>query len=106
MVRINSMTGIESAAVGIELKKYLMSKFSRIMDEYGLSDICDVFSVIVLEIMEADYFGDKYFEFSEVMLFDNLKYIHTVWAASDGYSEDIYIPYSESVKTAIEGRCL
>lgn len=106
MVRINSIEEIFNANVAAEFKEFLLTKFSGIIEEYGLSDICDVFSVIVLEKCEADYFSDKYLEFSEEMTLDGIRFIHTVWAASDGYSEDIYIPYSNEAKSAIEERCM
>ena len=106
MVRIDSLDALKNVEISSTLKEYLTEKVSNIINEYGLSDFSDVFSVRLLSESEYDYFNDKYLEFCEVMSFDNLKYIHTVWAASDGYSEDIYIPYSDNAKAAIEKRCL
>lgn len=106
MKKFYSMDELNSKLPESEFKKYLLLKFFLIIEEYGLSGISGMFSIILLEKSEIDYLSDKYLEFSEVMLFDNMKYIHTVWAASDGYSEDIYIPYSDDAKAAIEKRCL
>lgn len=106
MIRIRTIIAIENADMSSEMKQFLSEKFKGMLSEYGLSDICGIISVIVLEESEISYISDKYLEFCEEITFDNTTWLHTVWAASDGYSEDIYIPYSESVKTAIEGRCL
>ena len=106
MKKFDSMDEINSKLPESEFKEYLLLKFSRIIEEYGLSGISGMFSIILLEKDVIEYFSNKYLEFCEVMIFDNLKYIHTVWAASDNYSEDIYIPYSDEAKAAIEGRCI
>lgn len=106
MIKFYSMDELNSKLPESEFKKYLLLKFSLIIEEYGLSGISGMFSIILLEKSEIDYLSDKYLEFCEEVTFDDATWLHTVWAASDGYSEDIYIPYSESVKTAIEGRCL
>ena len=106
MIRIRTITAIENADISSEMKNFLSEKFNGILSEYGLNDICDIISVIVLDESEISYISDKYLEFCEEITIDNTAWLHTVWAASDGYSEDIYIPYSDSAKSAIEGRCL
>lgn len=106
MIRISSFHELRRAEISPELKKFLTEKFVNIIAEYGMSDMNEVFSVMILSEDEVHYIADKYLEFSEMMYFDNMKYIHTVWAASDGYSEDIYIPYSTENEEAIARRCL
>ena len=106
MVRIDSLDVLKNAEISSTLKEYITGKVTNIINEYGLSDFSDVFSVRLLSESEYDYFNDKYLEFLEEILLDNAIWIHTVWAASDGYSEDIYIPYSDDAKAAIEKRCL
>ena len=106
MIRIRTITAIENAGILSGMKNFLFEKFKGMLSEYGLSDICGIISVIVLEESEISYISDKYLEFCEEITFDNTAWLHTVWAASDGYSEDIYIPYSDNAKSVIEGRCL
>ncbi len=102
MVRINTLNAVSSST---ELEIFLLNKFRGIIDEYNLSDITNVFAIIILDENEADYLSDKLFEFSEILTFDEVKYIHTVWVADDNYSEDIYIPYTVESMTIIEKRC-
>lgn len=97
---------MKKAEIPSHLKDYITKRVTQIINEYGLGDFSDVFSVIILSNDEWDYFNDKYLEFCEEIIFDDTAWLHTVWATSDGYSEDIYIPYSNSAKSAIEGRCL
>ena len=106
MIKIQSINELKSAKIPIELFTFLMKKIEIILEEYGLSDIGDVFSVIVLTKNEIDYLSDKYLEFNEVITIGDTSWIHTVWAASDGYSEDIYIPCNDTNIAAIEKRCL
>lgn len=103
MVRINTLNAISSST---ELEIFLLNKFRGIIDEYNLSDITDVFSIVILDESEADYLSDKMLEFNEILAFDDVKYIHTVWVADDNYSEDIYIPYTTENMTIIEKRCI
>lgn len=102
MVRINTLNAISSST---ELEIFLLNKFRGIIGEYDLSDITDVFSVVILDESEAGYLSDKMLEFNEILAFDDVKYIHTVWATSDGYSEDIYIPYSEEANEIVKRGC-
>ncbi|WP_024861843.1 hypothetical protein [Ruminococcus flavefaciens] len=106
MVRIDSLDALKNIEISTNLKDYLTEKVTNIIKEYSLGDFSDVFSVRLLSESEYDYFNEKYLEFFEEILLDNAIWIHTVWAASDGYSEDIYIPYSDDAKAAIEKRCL
>lgn len=106
MIKIQSINELKSAKIQTELFTFLMKKIETLLEEYGLSDIGDVFSVIVLEKNEIDYLSDKYLEFNEVITIGNTSWIHTVWAASDGYSEDIYIPHDDKIKEIIEKRCI
>lgn len=105
MRKFESIDRLHSDLPEGEFKEYLMSKFSRIIEEYGLSGISGIFSIIILEKSETEYFTDKLLEFCEELTLDNTKWLHTVWAASDGYSEDIYIPYSDEARTVIFRRC-
>lgn len=106
MRKIDSIDMIQAKLPEGDFKECLLRKFNGIMQEYGLDGISGIFSVILLEKEEISYISNKYLEFCEKVTFDNVTWLHTVWAASDGYSEDIYIPYSESAKAAIERRCL
>lgn len=106
MKKFNTIADLKSAEISPEFKGFIVEKSETIVAEYGLSDISDVFSVIVLNENEVGYIADKYLEFCEKMTFDGTEWIHTVWIVDDGYSEDIYIPYSDSAKSAIERRCL
>ena len=87
------------------LKEFLVRKVKSFLKEYDCSDIGDAFSVIVLNENETDYISDKLLEFSETLEIGNLSYIHAVWVPSDGYSEDIYIPYSHESEKIFERRC-
>lgn len=102
MIKIKSFQELKEANIPVNLKDYLTKKVDWFLSEYNCSDIGDVFSVIILSENEITYVCDKLLEFCELL--DN-SWIHTVWAATDGYSEDIYIPYSEKSKNIIEGRC-
>lgn len=106
MKKLDSINTIQEELPDGEFKTYLIEKYNGIIQEYGLNGISGIFSIILLQHEDIDYISDKYLEFCEEVTFDDATWLHTVWAASDGYSEDIYIPYSESAKTAIEGRCL
>ena len=76
MIRIASCHELRRAEISPELKKFLTEKFVNIIAEYGMSDMNEVFSVMILSEDEAHYIADKYLEFSEMMYFDNMKYIH------------------------------
>lgn len=106
MIKIQSINELKSAKLQSGLFTFLMKKTEIILEEYGLGDISDVFSVIVLAKNEIDYISDKYLEFNEILTIGDTQWIHTVWAASDGYSEDIYIPYNDKIKEIIEKRCI
>lgn len=106
MIKCDSLSTLKNAEIPQNLKDHITERVTYIIKEYGLSDFSDVFSVRILSNDELDYFNDKYLEFFEKKVFDDTAWLHTVWAASDGYSEDIYIPYSDNAKAAIEGRCL
>ena len=67
--------------------------------------ITDSLSVILLEKQEESYLLDKGLEFYEILSFSHADWIHTVWASSDGYSEDIYIPFSTEAQELVERRC-
>lgn len=106
MRKIDSIELIQEELPDGEFKNYLIDKYNGIMQEYGLNGISGIFSIILLQHEDIGYISDKYLEFCEEITFDDTAWLHTVWAASDGYSEDIYIPYSDSAKSVIEGRCL
>ena len=69
------------------------------------TDMGDSLSVILLEKQEQSYLLDKGLEFYEILSFSHADWIHTVWASSDGYSEDIYIPFSTETQELVERRC-
>ena len=106
MIRINDSDEFESADISPELKVFLTEKYTKLIEEYDLCGMSGMFSVILLSENETEYIADKLLEFSEVLSFNNAEYIHTVWAGSDGYSEDIYIPYSAENLHTVEKRCL
>lgn len=105
MVKINELNEFEDIDISSELKEFLVKKFNDIVKEYNLSGMGGMFSVILLSENETEYISDKLFEFCEIMTFDNVEYIHTVWA-SESYSEDIYVPYSKDIFEKIERGCL
>ena len=105
MKKYETLADLKSAEINPEFKDFLVEKSETIVAEYGLSDISDVFSVIVLEENEVGYIADKYLEFCEKMTFDGTEWIHTVWIVDDGYSEDIYISYTAENMSAVERRC-
>lgn len=106
MVRINRLEEFESADISPELKVFLTEKYTKLIEKYDLCGMSGMFSVILLSENETEYIADKLLEFSELLSFDNTEYIHTVCAFSDGYSEDIYIPYSAENLHTVEKRCL
>ena len=83
---------------------YLVQKMKNIEKTYHC-DIGDSLSVILLEKQEQSYLLDKGLEFYEILSFSHADWIHTVWASSDGYSEDIYIPFSTEAQELVERRC-
>ncbi|MGN0612844.1 MAG: hypothetical protein ACI4JB_03010 [Porcipelethomonas sp.] len=105
MLIIKDLEEFESENISPELKAFLTEKFSNIVKEYDLDGMSGMFSVILLSENESDYIADKLLEFWEELTYDNCKWIHTVWAASDGYSEDIYIPYTAENALVVERRC-
>lgn len=105
MKKFETIADLKSAEISPKFKDFIVEKSETIVAEYGLSDISDVFSVIVLEENEVGYIADKYLEFCEKMTFDGTEWIHTVWIVDDGYSEDIYIPHTVENMSAVERRC-
>lgn len=94
MIRINSFRQIQSVPLIPDMKDYLIRKYEAILSEYNLDDIDGIFSIIYLDTDDVSYIYDKLLEFFEELILGNSKYIHTVWVPSDGYSEDILIPYT------------
>ena len=89
MQKLRSIATISNAAMPSDLKSYLVH----------------ILSVILLEKQEQSYLLDKGLEFYEILSFSHADWIHTVWASSDGYSEDIYIPFSTETQKLVERRC-
>ena len=87
-----------------DLKSYLVQKMKNIEKTYHC-DMDDILSVILLEKQEEFYLLDKVLEFYEILSFSHTDWIHTVWASSDRYSEDIYIPFSTEAQELMERRC-
>lgn len=104
MQKIHSITAISNAAIPSDLKSYLVQKMENIEKTYHC-DMGDNLSVILLEKQEESYLLDKGLEFYEILSFSHADWIHTVWASSDGYSEDIYIPFSTEAQELVERRC-
>ena len=99
MQKLRSIATISNAAMPSDLKSYLVQKMKNIEKTYHC-DMGDSLSVILLEKQEQPYLLDKGLEFYEILSFS-----HTVWASSDGYSEDIYIPFSTEAQELVERRC-
>ncbi len=105
MQKLRSIATISNAAMPSDLKSYLVQKMENIEKTYHC-DMGDILSVILLEKQEQPYLLDKGLEFYEILSFSHARYwIHTVWASSDGYSEDIYIPFSTETQKLVERRC-
>ena len=102
MQKLRSIATISNAAMPSDLKSYLVQKMKNIEKTYHC-DMGDSLSVILLEKQEQSYLLDKGLEFYEILSFSH--WIHTVWASSDGYSEDIYIPFSTEAQELVERRC-
>lgn len=105
MKKFDTIADLKSAEISPEFKGFIVEKSEKMVAEYGLDDISNVFSVIVLDENEVSYIADKYLEFCEKMTFDGVDWIHMVWIVSDGYGEDIYIPYTAENMSAVERRC-
>ena len=97
MQKLRSIATISNAAIPSDLKSYLVQKMENIEKTYHC-DMGDTLSVILLEKKEKSYLLDKGLEFYEILSFSHADWIHTVWASSDGYSEDIYIPEQAASK--------
>ncbi len=106
MRKIDSINMIQTELPKGEFKAYLIRKYKGILQDYDLNDISGMFSIVLLEKEDIGYISDKFLEFCEEVTFDDTAWLHTVWAASDGYSEDIYIPYCDDIKAVVEGRCI
>mgnify|MGYP004535750451 FL=1 len=104
MQKLRSIAAILNAVMPSDLKSYLVQKMENIEKTYHC-DISDSLSVILLEKQEQSYLLDKGLEFYEILSFSHADWIHTVWASSDGYSEDIYIPFSTETQKLVERRC-
>lgn len=104
MQKLHSIAAILDAAMPSDLKSYLVQKMENIEKTYHC-DMGDSLSVILLEKKEESYLLDKGLEFYEILSFSHADWIHTVWASSDGYSEDIYIPLSTETQKLVERRC-
>ena len=102
MQKLRSIATISNAAMPSDLKSYLVQKMENIEKTYHC-DMGDILSV--LEKQEESYLLDKGLEFYEILSFSHADWIHTVWASSDGYSEDIYIPFSTETQKLVERRC-
>ncbi|WP_295215568.1 hypothetical protein [Ruminococcus sp.] len=105
MKKIDTLNNLNHSNIPESLKQYLQNKVQGFLEEYTCNDFGDIFSIILLRQNELDYISDKLLEFAEILQIGNQKWIHTVWAPSDGYSEDIYLPYSAQAMEAIERRC-
>ena len=101
---MQKLRSISNAAMPSDLKSYLVQKMKNIEKTYHC-DMGDSLSVILLEKQEQPYLLDKGLEFYEILSFSHTDWIHTVWASSDGYSEDIYIPFSTEAQELVERRC-
>ncbi len=104
MQKLHSIAAILNAVMPSDLKSYLVQKMENIEKTYHC-DIGDSLSVILLEKQEKSYLLDKGLEFYEILSFSHADWIHTVWASSDGYSEDIYIPFSTEAQELVERMC-
>ena len=104
MQKLRSIATISNAAMPSDLKSYLVQKMKNIEKTYHC-DMGDSLSVILLEKQEQPYLLDKGLEFYEFFYFSDTFLIYTVWASSDGYSEDIYIPFSTEAQELVERRC-
>lgn len=104
MQKLHSIAAILNAVMPLDLKSYLVQKMENIEKTYHC-DMGDSLSVILLEKQEQSYLLDKGLEFYEILSFSHADWIHTVWASSDGYSEDIYIPFSTETQGLVERRC-
>ena len=104
MQKLRSIATISNAAMPSDLKSYLVQKMENIEKTYHC-DMGNSLSVILLEKKEESYLLDKGLEFYEILSFSHADWIHTVWASSDGYSEDIYIPFSTEAQELVERRC-
>ena len=87
MQKLHSIAAILNAVMPSDLKSYLVQKMKNIEKTYHC-DTGDSLSVILLEKQEESYLLDKGLEFYEILSFSHADWIHTVWASSDGYSED------------------
>lgn len=105
MQKICSISAILTSAMPSDLRSYLIQKMQKLESIYRC-DIGDVLSVILLEKQEKNYLLNKGLEFYEILPFSHSGWIHTVWVPSDGYSEDIYIPFSTEAQEIVERRCL
>ena len=104
MQKLRSIAAILNAVMPSDLKSYLVQKMENIEKTYHC-DVGNSLSVILLEKKEESYLLDKGLEFYEILSFSHADWIHTVWASSDGYSEDIYIPFSTETQKLVERRC-
>ena len=104
MQKLHSIAAILYAVMPSDLESYLVQKMENIEKTYHC-DIGDSLSVILLEKQEQSYLLDKGLEFYEILSFSHADWIHTVWASSDGYSEDIYIPFSTEAQELVERMC-
>lgn len=105
MNKIDALEKLNRCDIPESLKQYWQNKVQRFLEKYACDDFSNTFSIILLRQNELDYISDKLLEFAEILQIGNQKWIHTVWAPSDGYSEDIYLPYSAQAMEAIERRC-
>lgn len=105
MIKISSKNELDTMYLPPSLKDFLEQKIQIFLDEYSCNDITDTFAVILLDDDEIEYVTDKLLEFSEVINLDDEEYIHSVWASSDGYAEDIYMVYSEQSELVFKERC-
>ena len=94
MQKLRSIATISNAAMPSDLKSYLVQKMKNIEKTYHC-DMGDSLSVILLEKQEQPYLLDKGLEFYEILSFSH----------ADGYSEDIYIPFSTETQKLVERRC-
>ena len=79
MIKLTNLREFTREDIPTALQEYLTDKFHQIIREYALYDMDGMFSVILLAKDESSYFSDKLLEFWELLTFENVQYIHTVY---------------------------
>ncbi|MCM1508112.1 MAG: hypothetical protein NC177_13415 [Ruminococcus flavefaciens] len=91
MIKITEISEIKAISEP-EIREYIFSKATEMMNEYSVENLDDIGCFVVLDSSENQMFEVSEMEFVEVLKIGDSHYLHGVKILGDSYGEDIYLP--------------